>query len=101
MPNPTPPNVLIRKLDQSGFLTKMDRATLSALMSSTRMVSDRTDLIRKGDRPKYVLVMQDGFACRYQRLADGRRQITGILVPGDVCDPHVDVIGAMDLSWGH
>jgi CRP-like cAMP-binding protein len=33
--------------------------------------------------------MLSGFACRLKTLPDGRRQITGLFVPGDFCDLHV------------
>ncbi len=37
-------------------------------------------------------------ACRYRLLADGRRQILGFLLPGDVFDPCVFLLKAMDHS---
>jgi CRP-like cAMP-binding protein len=40
----------------------------------------------------------DGFACRYKVLESGLRHITGFLMPGDLCDFHVTVLGEMDHS---
>lgn len=37
-----------------------------------------------------------GFACRYKILRDGKRQIVALLLPGDFCDLHVAILGAMD-----
>ncbi|MDR7037784.1 CRP-like cAMP-binding protein [Methylobacterium sp. BE186] len=31
-------------------------------------------------------ILLSGFTCRYRTLLNGRRQITAILVPGDMCD---------------
>src|SRR4051794_40564014 len=56
------------------------------------------DLILEGDRPNYVHLMQKGFACRYKILPDGGRSITAYLVPGDICDLHVSILGEMDHS---
>jgi CRP-like cAMP-binding protein len=39
-----------------------------------------------------------GFACRYKVLESGLRHITGFLVPGDMCDFHVTILGQMDHS---
>ncbi|WP_229742419.1 Crp/Fnr family transcriptional regulator [Sphingobium sp. YBL2] len=34
-----------------------------------------------------MLYVQEGWACRYRLLSDGRRQITALYLPGDYCDP--------------
>lgn len=93
-------STLIRKLDQSGFLTDIDRATLMRLTPRSRPVAARVDLIVEGDRPEYVHVVLDGFACRYKILAGGKRQIMALLVPGDFCDLHVAILGEMDHCIG-
>ncbi len=48
-------------------------------------------LARPGDRARHVFLLVDGWAARYRLLSDGRRQITGLFVPGDFCD----------LAWRH
>jgi len=40
--------------------------------------------------------MLEGFSARYKVLRDGTRQIMAFLVPGDMCDIHVAMLGAMD-----
>jgi CRP-like cAMP-binding protein len=47
-----------------------------------------------------VFVLQEGIACRYRLLPDGRRQIMTFLIPGDLCDLHVFFLKAMDHSIG-
>jgi len=32
-----------------------------------------------------VVVLLSGLACRYKSMSDGRRQITGLIAPGDIC----------------
>ncbi|MFM5915160.1 MAG: Crp/Fnr family transcriptional regulator [Chakrabartia godavariana] len=44
-------------------------------------------LARGGERPEHLLQILHGWAGRYRLLSDGRRQITGLYLPGDLCDP--------------
>ena len=41
-----------------------------------------------------------GWACRYKVLPDGRRSITSLYLPGDMCDPYVFLPGAMEQALG-
>lgn len=43
-------------------------------------------------------VLLDGWAARYKILPNGSRQIVGLLIPGDVCDLQITVLGEMDHS---
>ena len=97
-------NPLILKLDQAGVLDDADRAILQGISSQTRRIEGHHDLIRQGERPENVLLVMDGWACRYKILPDGKRQIMAFLVPGDFCDLHVAILGEMDhtigTAWG-
>ncbi len=42
----------------------------------------------------------NGFAYRYKHLLDGRRQICGYLLPGDLCDTHFALRSISDHSVG-
>ena len=46
----------------------------------------REMVAREGDHPEHLLVITQGWAARLRTLAHGIRQITGIYLPGDVCD---------------
>jgi len=46
----------------------------------------RETVAREGDHPEYLLVIRQGWAARMRRLGDGVRQITGVYIPGDICD---------------
>ena len=89
-------NTLIRKLDHSGFLTDADRDMLLSVIKSRRHVARHQDLIREGDRPENVLVILDGFACRYKLMPKARRHLMALLIPGDFCDLHVALLNYMD-----
>ena len=97
-------NPLVLKLDQAGVLEDADRVILGEISSQTRRIEGHHDLIRQGDRPENVLLVMDGWACRYKILPDGKRQIMAFLVPGDFCDLHVAILGEMDhtigTAWG-
>ena len=86
---------LIRKLGHSVDFTAADRDRLTQL-SRTRRVEARHQIIEHGSRPEDVHLVLDGFACRYKMLRNGKRQIVALLVPGDFCDLHVAILGAMD-----
>jgi CRP-like cAMP-binding protein len=51
-----------------------------------RAIPKQHDLLLPGSEPEVVHLLLAGHACRYRMLRDGRRQITAILVPGDLCD---------------
>src|ERR1700712_2879119 len=98
-PRPPPEaNPLVMKLEHAACLTDGDKATLQALSTETRQVAAHLDLIHEGDRPESAPRVMSGFACRYKVLADGKRQILAFLIPGDFCDLHVALLGAMDHS---
>ena len=44
-------------------------------------------LARENGKPEALFYLQEGWACRYRLLSDGRRQITALYLPGDYCDP--------------
>jgi CRP-like cAMP-binding protein len=61
-----------------------------------RSLKPGEDIIREGDRPRYVYLVLDGWACRYKMLEDGRRQIVSYFLPGDLCDQNVFILREMD-----
>lgn len=62
----------------------------------TLRVRKGADIIGDGETPRHVHLVLSGLACRYKLLADGRRQITAYLIPGDLCDLHVFILSRMD-----
>ncbi|MBJ6125539.1 Crp/Fnr family transcriptional regulator [Microvirga splendida] len=89
-------NLLTRKLEAFGPLPDADRLLLDEVVRPVRAVGPRVDLIREGEAPSDVILILEGFACRYKILPPGRRQIMAYLVPGDFCDLHVFILKAMD-----
>src|ERR1700722_2163921 len=91
-------NPLIMKLQHGAQLTKQDHTNLEAIITQTRHLEARENIIHEEDPPSDVRLILDGFACRYKALPSGRRSIVAFMVPGDFCDLHVAILGAMDHS---
>ena len=88
-------------LEAFADLPPRDRASIERLaVGNVRELGPRRDLIREGERPRAVSLILDGWACRYKQFADGRRQIVGFHIPGDLCDSSLAVVEAMDHSIG-
>ncbi|MCD7058655.1 Crp/Fnr family transcriptional regulator [Pelagibacterium xiamenense] len=45
-----------------------------------------------------ICLIEEGFACRHRTLPDGRRQILSFLVPGDLSDLRVFILGRTDSA---
>ncbi|MEA3040550.1 MAG: hypothetical protein QOC65_39, partial [Sphingomonadales bacterium] len=91
-------NPLVVKLQTVTDLPADDIAALNEVCRDARELGARRNIIREGDRPEHVHLIVDGWAARYKLLADGARQITAFLIPGDLCDLHVTMLGEMDHS---
>jgi CRP-like cAMP-binding protein len=88
------------KLESFTRLSADDKAALAQVSRNVRVVDARRDLISEGDKPRFVHLMIDGWACRYKQLPDGKRQIVSLFVPGDFCDVNVYILKYMDHSIG-
>ena len=86
------------KLEAFTRLSKDDRAAIAEVSRNTRIVEARRDIVSEGDKPHFVHLVLDGWACRYKQLPDGKRQIVSLFVPGDFCDLNVYILKAMDHS---
>lgn len=54
--------------------------------------------MREGSRSAAAALLLDGWAYRYCTLEDGRRQITGLLLPGDLWGVDQHLLGRTDFS---
>jgi CRP-like cAMP-binding protein len=91
-------NSFITKLESVVPLSPEDKTSLDAICQIARKLPARADIIHKGERPCDVHIILAGWAARFEVLPDGGRQITAFLLPGDLCDQHVSVLGCMDHS---
>lgn len=89
-------NLLARKLGQVVSLSTQDMALLDRLIERTHDVAGGEDIIEQGQEPRFVHLVLEGVACRYKMLPNGSRAIVGLLLPGDLCDLHITILGRMD-----
>lgn len=73
-------------------------ALRDAAHGALRIFGPKRDIVREGNQPKGVFLIENGWACRYKALADGRRQIINVLLPGDIVDLNLDLVTVMDHS---
>lgn len=94
-------NALIRKLGHFTRLSREDKALLTRVSGErVRHLAAREDIAVEGDKPDMMLLVLSGWAARYKFLADGRRQIMALFLPGDICDLNVFVLKQMDHMIG-
>ena len=95
----TSDNLLARKLSSFTRFSAEDMVALDALWGSTRcQTAAAHDIAHEGDPTRCMRLIVKGWACRYKMLKDGRRQIVGFALPGDICDVSVFVFERMDHS---
>ena len=92
------PNPLIRKLERLAALTLAEKQALEGAVARSRDFPPGVDLIQAGERPTDCTLLLEGWACRYKLVPKGKRQITGFVIPGDLCDLDGLVMGSMDHS---
>lgn len=93
-------NAFTRKLSRFGELTDEEVSVLESLSANPENRPRGRDLIRQGASADAVQLLLEGWAYRYKVLKNGRRQILGYLLPGDICDLHVTLLSEMDHSVG-
>ncbi|HTJ03661.1 MAG TPA: Crp/Fnr family transcriptional regulator [Methylovirgula sp.] len=65
-------------------LTEHELAELCKLQSRTRAVRRGDDIVVQGRAYNGIFILVDGFGLRYKVMADGKRQVLNIAVPGDL-----------------
>lgn len=62
-----------------------------------RLLRRYDHVVRAGDKCDCIYRVNQGWACRYKTLRDGRRQITALYLPGELCEPHWLLSGRAEL----
>jgi CRP-like cAMP-binding protein len=91
-------SLLLLYLARRDAVSAEERRILDDMFSRQRLVDAKQDIVREGDQPTESCMLLSGFAARYHLLADGKRQISAIHVPGDFVDLHSLLLGRMDHS---
>ena len=79
-------NPLILKLESIFTLTDDERQALETLPMQVVVIKEGQDIVRAGDSPSRSCLLLSGFACVYKLTGDGKRQIVGFSIAGDIPD---------------
>lgn len=99
-PPTTPSNPLLERLDKFVTLNAEECEALVSLCGTRRTFRANETLVHEGGRPDRVCLILSGVAFRYRYLANGRRQIFGYLLPGDLCDTQFVILNESDHNVG-
>jgi CRP-like cAMP-binding protein len=91
-------NPLVAKFSQFAPLSAKDIGLLEALCAPEERFRAGASIVIEGETPCPGFVVTHGMAFRYRLMPDGRRQILGILIPGDFFDLHGFLLRATDHS---
>jgi CRP-like cAMP-binding protein len=91
---------LIRKLESIAPLAPEEKAALLRLPLRLKTVAAHQDIVREGDVPSECCLVVEGFACRYNVTAQGKRQILSFHISGDIPDLQSLHLSEMDHSLG-
>jgi len=87
MPEPTILTApVLAQFRQLALITNDDEAALLGALSIRRRRAVKSEIYRASEYTSSVCIIQQGYAYRFMDLLDGRRQITELLLPGDICD---------------
>lgn len=70
----------------SASFSPEDRQALAEITTVPRSLKAGVDLVSEGEQTGSVYVITEGWACRYKSTRGGGRQITGLAIPGDLCN---------------
>jgi CRP-like cAMP-binding protein len=91
---------LIRKLESIAPLAPEEKAALLRLPLRLKTVPADQDIVSEGDTPSECCLIVEGFACRYNVTAQGKRQILSFHISGDIPDLQSLYLSVMDHSLG-
>ena len=77
-------NVLAEKFVTTGLLSFTEGISLTSICSLPRVVAHGTNIMTEGTPAPDVTIILTGVAYRYKTISDGRRQIIGFQLPGDI-----------------
>ena len=77
---------LVQRLRTTTGAGEDDLRALEALPYTLRNYRENQTVLRDGDRPSECCLIVEGFCVRSKTIADGKRQILSIHIPGDLPD---------------
>jgi CRP-like cAMP-binding protein len=91
----------VSKLRSFVELSDHDQSILARYAAQRiRNLAAHAPIIEEDQKPSVFYLIQEGWACGFKLQPNGRRQIVGIFLPGDVCYLNMFLLGGMDHSIG-
>lgn len=79
-------SAISRNLGNFVELDEDDLLAIGSCSPNPQRVRANQILFHERNRCDHIVMVVEGFACRYKILPNGRRQIFGYMIPGDLCD---------------
>lgn len=79
-------HVRLTELWRSPFLEKDEQRALEQAVSWSKRFDHHKDLVCEDEKTDNLLLVTSGWAYRYTCVPDGGRQLTALLVPGDIAN---------------
>ena len=89
---------MVRKLERWEPFDEEDRQSLLSLPHAVKSADRHGYLVRENDHPTHSCLLLEGFAFRHKIVADGRRQIVALHMPGDLVDLQNALLRVADNS---
>lgn len=89
---------LLHKLSNFADLSDEEKAALNNAAQESVSFEKGEDIIVEGEKPDYIHLIEEGWACRYKLLDQGDQHTMAFLLPGDMCDIHITILDEMDHS---
>ena len=99
-PAASPLHPLIERISHFVTLSNQERDIVASLTKTRRIARATETLFHEGSRPSGVYMIVSGAGFRYRYLPNGRRQILGYLLPGDLCDTQFVILRKCDHNVG-
>ncbi len=93
-------NPLTQRFSRFVSLGVAECTAIEAITQRRKMFKAGSTLVREGYDQDCVSLIISGVALRYRILPNGRRQIIGFLVPGDLCDTQFVILSKSDHNVG-
>jgi len=91
-------NPLLRKLDSIADISDEEKQAILDLPAAVKVCEADVDIVREGECSTDCVLILNGFVCRYKIMPDGRRQIMGFYILGDIPDLQSLHLHVMDNS---
>ena len=86
----------LNRLRARHSISAEEEGAIRGLLDAPTRVPAGTLLVRAGKRLENSTLLLDGFLSRYKDMANGRRQVTEVAVPGDFADLHSFALKRLD-----